>query len=163
VGLDDTYADSGAPEDPLKKCGLTAAHITAAAVRAADRKAAPAAARLITTYPSIDGRIEERDMANGTANVEEVERPVLDELDMPLVIWSYRRGRGSLNAVEYAEGARHDMATAGNSMVLFSSGSKVSDEDLMNKARTVMEAGATRLIRHERGSMTSRRTDWPRE
>ncbi|MFP4622852.1 MAG: class I fructose-bisphosphate aldolase [Gemmatimonadota bacterium] len=47
---------------------------------------------------------------------------------------------------DYAEGARRVIATAGNSMVLFSGGSKVSDEDLMNKARTVMENGATGLI-----------------
>jgi fructose-bisphosphate aldolase, class I len=47
---------------------------------------------------------------------------------------------------DYAEGARRVTATAGNSMVLFSGGSKVSDEDLMNKARTVMEGGATGLI-----------------
>jgi class I fructose-bisphosphate aldolase len=47
---------------------------------------------------------------------------------------------------DYAEGARRVIETAGNSMVLFSGGSKVSDEDLMNKARTVMENGATGLI-----------------
>jgi class I fructose-bisphosphate aldolase len=47
---------------------------------------------------------------------------------------------------DYAEGARRVTQTAGNSMVLFSGGSKVGDEDLMNKARTVMEGGATGLI-----------------
>jgi class I fructose-bisphosphate aldolase len=47
---------------------------------------------------------------------------------------------------DYAEGARRVIETANNSMVLFSGGSKVSDEDLMNKARTVMEHGATGLI-----------------
>jgi class I fructose-bisphosphate aldolase len=47
---------------------------------------------------------------------------------------------------DYAEGARRVTASAGNSMVLFSGGSKVSDEDLMTKARTVMEGGATGLI-----------------
>lgn len=47
---------------------------------------------------------------------------------------------------DYAEGARRVIATAHNSMVLFSGGSKLGDEDLMHKARTVMEAGATGLI-----------------
>ncbi len=47
---------------------------------------------------------------------------------------------------DYQEGARRVVKTAGNSMVLFSGGSKVSDEDLMDKARTVMESGATGLI-----------------
>ena len=44
VGLDDTYAESGAPEDLLKKYGLTAAHIMAAVIRVVERKAAPAGA-----------------------------------------------------------------------------------------------------------------------
>ncbi len=111
---------------------------------------------------------------------------------IPLVVWSYPRGkaieekggRDSLYAVDYAarlahefgadviklnvpkssdkdsqmpkayqelewdyaEGARRVIATANNSMVLFSGGSKLGDEDLMNKARTVMESGATGLI-----------------
>jgi len=47
---------------------------------------------------------------------------------------------------DYAGGARRVIKTANNSMVLFSGGSKLSDEDLMNKARTVMEEGATGLI-----------------
>jgi class I fructose-bisphosphate aldolase len=47
---------------------------------------------------------------------------------------------------DYEEGVRRVVATAGNSMVLFSGGSKVGDEDLMNKARTAMEQGATGLI-----------------
>jgi class I fructose-bisphosphate aldolase len=111
---------------------------------------------------------------------------------IPLVVWSYPRGkaieekggRNSLYAVDYAarlahefgadviklnvpqssdkdsqmpkayqelewdyaEGARRVIATANNSMVLFSGGSKLGDEDLMHKARTVMESGATGLI-----------------
>jgi class I fructose-bisphosphate aldolase len=46
----------------------------------------------------------------------------------------------------YAEGARRVIKTANNSMVLFSGGSKISDDDLMHKARTVLENGATGLI-----------------
>ncbi len=38
------------------------------------------------------------------------------------------------------------VASAGRAMVLFSGGSKVSDEDLLTKARTTMENGATGLI-----------------
>jgi class I fructose-bisphosphate aldolase len=47
---------------------------------------------------------------------------------------------------DYEEGVRRVVATAGNSMVLFSGGSKIGDEDLFQKARTVMEQGATGLI-----------------
>jgi len=35
---------------------------------------------------------------------------------------------------------------AGKTMVLFSGGSKISDEDLLEKARICMEQGATGLI-----------------
>ena len=38
------------------------------------------------------------------------------------------------------------VASAGKTMVLFSGGSKISDEDLLLKARICMEAGATGLI-----------------
>ena len=38
------------------------------------------------------------------------------------------------------------VATAGRTLVLFSGGSKMGDEDLFTKARIVMEAGATGLI-----------------
>lgn len=47
---------------------------------------------------------------------------------------------------DYASGAGRVIASAQRSMVLFSGGSKLSDEDLMNKARTVMEQGATGII-----------------
>ncbi|MEN8374148.1 MAG: fructose-bisphosphate aldolase [Gemmatimonadota bacterium] len=47
---------------------------------------------------------------------------------------------------DYAEGVRRVVASAGNSLVLFSGGSKISDEDLVNKARMAMENGATGLI-----------------
>lgn len=111
---------------------------------------------------------------------------------MPLVVWSYPRGRAieekggrdSLYAVDYAAraamelgadivklnlpshgakddrmpepyreldwdyagGARRVIRSAQNTPVLVSGGSKVSDEDLFEKARTAMEAGATGLI-----------------
>lgn len=47
---------------------------------------------------------------------------------------------------DYEEGVRRVVRSAGNSMVLFSGGSKISDEDLMYKARVAMENGATGLI-----------------
>lgn len=111
---------------------------------------------------------------------------------MPLVVWSYPRGRAieqkggrdSLYAVDYAarlahelgadiiklnvpkksdkdaqqpkkyqelewdyeSGVRRVVASAGRSLVLFSGGSKVGDEDLLEKARITMEQGATGLI-----------------
>jgi len=47
---------------------------------------------------------------------------------------------------DYGEGARRVVASAGRCLVLFSGGSKISDADLLEKARTAMEAGATGLI-----------------
>lgn len=47
---------------------------------------------------------------------------------------------------EYTDGVRRVVESAGRSMVLFSGGSKVSDEDLIDKARLAMEYGATGLI-----------------
>ena len=47
---------------------------------------------------------------------------------------------------DYGGGARRVVASAGRTLVLFSGGSKLSDEDLLVKARTAMEAGATGLI-----------------
>jgi len=38
VGLDDTYAESGAPEALLRKYGLTADHIAVAVRRVLDRR-----------------------------------------------------------------------------------------------------------------------------
>ncbi len=46
----------------------------------------------------------------------------------------------------YAGSVRKVVASAGKALVLFSGGSKVSDEDLLTKARTAMENGATGLI-----------------
>ncbi len=119
-------------------------------------------------------------------------REACDHYGMPLVVWSYPRGRAieekggrnSLYAVDYAarmalelgadvvklnipkpgskddaqpekyrkieydygEGARRVVKSTGKTLVLFSGGSKLSDEDVLNKARTAMEAGATGLI-----------------
>ena len=47
---------------------------------------------------------------------------------------------------DYAEGVRRVVESAGNSMVLFSGGSKISDQDLLAKASLAMEQGATGLI-----------------
>ncbi len=47
---------------------------------------------------------------------------------------------------DWAEGARRVTASAQNTLVLFSGGSKESERDLLEKARTVMDAGATGLI-----------------
>jgi class I fructose-bisphosphate aldolase len=47
---------------------------------------------------------------------------------------------------DYAEGVRRVTLSARNTLVLFSGGSKVGDEDLLEKGRLVMEAGATGLI-----------------
>lgn len=46
----------------------------------------------------------------------------------------------------YAGSVSKVVASAGRAMVLFSGGSKVSDEDLLTKARMAMENGATGLI-----------------
>lgn len=45
-----------------------------------------------------------------------------------------------------AEGTRRVVASAQKTLVLFSGGSRVSDEDLLEKVRIAMEAGATGLI-----------------
>lgn len=47
---------------------------------------------------------------------------------------------------DYESGVRRVVESAGTSMVLFSGGSKVSDEDLLDKARITIEQGATGLI-----------------
>ncbi|MDT8342353.1 MAG: hypothetical protein RQ751_12640 [Longimicrobiales bacterium] len=46
----------------------------------------------------------------------------------------------------YEEGARRVVASAGRTLVLFSGGSKLGDDDLMHKTRTAMDAGAVGLI-----------------
>ena len=47
---------------------------------------------------------------------------------------------------DYASAVARVVASAGKTMVLFSGGSKISDEDLLGKARICMEQGATGLI-----------------
>ncbi len=49
-------------------------------------------------------------------------------------------------ALEYRAAVEKVVRTAGQAFVLFSGGSRVSDADLLEKARLVMEAGATGLI-----------------
>ena len=119
-------------------------------------------------------------------------REACERTGMPLVVWSYPRGRAvegkggrnSMYAVDYAarlalelgadvvklnipkespkdedqppeyreldydygEAARRVVKSTGRTLVLFSGGSKISDEDVLAKARTAMEAGATGLI-----------------
>lgn len=46
----------------------------------------------------------------------------------------------------YEEGMRRVVESAGRALVIVSGGSKVSDEDLLDKVRLAMEAGATGLI-----------------
>jgi len=48
--------------------------------------------------------------------------------------------------LEYRAAVEKTVRTAGQCFVLFSGGSKIGDTDLLNKARMVMEAGATGLI-----------------
>jgi len=52
------------------------------------------------------------------------------------------------NTLEYTyqEGARRVVASAGRTLVLFSGGTKLGDDDLMDKTRFAMEAGAVGLI-----------------
>lgn len=119
-------------------------------------------------------------------------REEADRYGMPVIVWSYPRGRAiekkggrdSLYAVDYAarvalelgadvvklnipkhsdkdgdqpgpysdidfsyeEGARRVIASAGKVPVLVSGGSKISDEDLLEKARVSMASGAVGLI-----------------
>lgn len=46
----------------------------------------------------------------------------------------------------HEEGVRRVVETAGRSLVLFSGGSRIGDDDLLDKARVTMEQGATGLI-----------------
>jgi class I fructose-bisphosphate aldolase len=48
--------------------------------------------------------------------------------------------------LDYASAVRKVIESAGRTMVLFSGGSKLSDEDLLEKARICVEQGATGLI-----------------
>ena len=47
---------------------------------------------------------------------------------------------------DYGEGAKRVVQSAGRCFVLFSGGGKLGDDDLLNKVRTGLEAGATGLI-----------------
>jgi class I fructose-bisphosphate aldolase len=57
----------------------------------------------------------------------------------------YPKGYDKL-ALGYSEGVAKVIESAGRTMVLFSGGSKMGDEDLLAKARCAMEEGATGLI-----------------
>jgi len=82
-----------------------------------------------------------------------------EKYGMPLIVWSYPRGsaietkggKDSLYAVDYAarlacEAIAKVVHAAGRTMVLFSGGSKESDQDLIHKAKAAMDNGATGLI-----------------
>jgi class I fructose-bisphosphate aldolase len=120
-------------------------------------------------------------------------REEADRFGMPVIVWSYPRGRAveakggkeSLYAIDYAARVAHELGadivklnmpkidakhmerspapynqlqvteqeamaqvvrSAGNSMVLLSGGSKANDEEVLEKARTAMRAGAIGLI-----------------
>ena len=47
---------------------------------------------------------------------------------------------------DYGEGAKRVVQSAGRCLVLFSGGGKLGDDDVLNKVRTGLEAGATGLI-----------------
>jgi len=47
---------------------------------------------------------------------------------------------------DYLEGCRRVVASAQNTLVLFSGGSKLGDDDLLDKVTLSMDAGATGLI-----------------
>ena len=58
----------------------------------------------------------------------------------------YESWKGLDENEAYRRAVEKIVASAGKTLVLFSGGSKMGDEDLLLKARIVMEAGATGLI-----------------
>ncbi len=58
----------------------------------------------------------------------------------------YQAWKGLDDNQAYALAVEKVIGSAGKTMVLFSGGSRISDEDLLEKARICMEAGATGLI-----------------
>jgi len=58
----------------------------------------------------------------------------------------YQAWKGLDDNQAYASAVEKVIASAGKTVVLFSGGSRISDEDLLEKARICMEAGATGLI-----------------
>ena len=71
------------------------------------------------------------------------------KLNVPKFETAKERGRkpyDSLEDIDYFKAVQMVVQSAGKTLVLFSGGSKISDEDLLEKAHICMEAGATGLI-----------------
>lgn len=75
------------------------------------------------------------------ADVVKLNVPKIDESKMDKLPKPYNTLK-----LSYEESIAKVVRSAGKTMVLFSGGSKESDEDLLRKARTAMENGATGLI-----------------
>lgn len=75
------------------------------------------------------------------ADVVKINFPSIDEAKMSVLPKPYNTVK-----MGFEESVRKVVASAGRTMVLFSGGSKVGDDDLILKARTAMECGATGLI-----------------
>lgn len=75
------------------------------------------------------------------ADVVKINFPKIEEAKMDKYPKPYNTVKMS-----FEDGVAKVVASAGRTMVLFSGGSKVDDNDLMHKARTAMECGATGLI-----------------
>jgi class I fructose-bisphosphate aldolase len=75
------------------------------------------------------------------ADVVKINFPKIEESKMETYPKPYNTYK-----LSFEDGVRKVVRSAGRTMVLFSGGSKVGDEDLMNKARSAMECGATGLI-----------------
>jgi class I fructose-bisphosphate aldolase len=84
------------------------------------------------------------------ADVVKLNVPKFDDqgnLDSPRPYQDLYRAWKELDQDEaYRLAVEKVVSSAGRTMVLFSGGSRISDEDLLNKARHCMEAGATGLI-----------------
>ena len=75
------------------------------------------------------------------ADVVKINFPTIDEAKMDV----YPKPYNTLK-MGFEDSVRKVIKSAGRTMVLFSGGSKVGDDDLIFKARTAMECGATGLI-----------------
>ncbi len=71
------------------------------------------------------------------------------KLNVPKFATAKERGRkpyDGLEGIDYFKAVQRVVQSAGKTLVLFSGGSKIGDEDLLEKAHICMEAGATGLI-----------------
>jgi len=111
---------------------------------------------IIWSYPRGEA-IEKKGGRDSVYAVDYAAR-VADELGADVVKLNVPKFEDSKNAespkpyntlykdMDYASAVAKVVASAGKTMVLFSGGSKISDEDLLEKARICMEQGATGLI-----------------